>query len=563
MHRALIFALWLLAPSVALAQGTPKVDSVLYRGASSGTVTTQAAAAAGTWSWIWPTSAGTSGQCLISGGGLGPNTWGSCLGSSGVSGPGSSTVGHVATWANTSGTLLADTSTSALLDALGSAAQGDVLYRGASSWALLAPGTSGQFLQTQGAAANPQWATVSASPGGSSGQVQYNNAGAFGGLTNTQLTADINAFSSTLSGAAPASGGGTTNFLRADGTWAAPAGSTYSAGTGLTLTSTTFSLTNPVAVNLGGTGLASGTSGGVLAFTASGTIASSGALSASNPVIGGGAGVAPSSGSRSGNTTTFGTTTGTLTSGHCVSIDASGNLVDAGAACGSGSGTVTSVTAATPSSTLTIGGTNPVTTSGTINFDINLSHANTWAAVQSFNDGDFKLNGATSGATTVKAAATAGTTTFTLPGATSDLSATGGSSQFLKQASAGGAITSAQVATTDLSGTITDAKCVTWDSTTAVTAQTIDFPVEWTSYTITQAKAKVSGGGSFTYTIKIGGTNVTSLATVTVNSASNVNTSATGANTGSANDIVSVVIASPSGTVNQAYVCPVFTHTVN
>jgi hypothetical protein len=41
-------------------------------------------------------------------------------------------------------------------------------------------------------------------------------------LTQTQLTTLINSFTSSLSGAAPASGGGTTNFLRADGTWAAP-----------------------------------------------------------------------------------------------------------------------------------------------------------------------------------------------------------------------------------------------------------------------------------------------------------------------------------------------------
>jgi hypothetical protein len=45
-------------------------------------------------------------------------------------------------------------------------------------------------------------------------------------LSKTQLTTQINAFSSSLSGAAPASGGGTTNFLRADGTWAAPSGGT-------------------------------------------------------------------------------------------------------------------------------------------------------------------------------------------------------------------------------------------------------------------------------------------------------------------------------------------------
>jgi hypothetical protein len=50
----------------------------------------------------------------------------------------------------------------------------------------------------------------------------------------------------------------------------------------------------------GGTGLTAGTSGGVLAYTASGTLASSGALTANALVIGGGAGAAPS-------TTTTGT----------------------------------------------------------------------------------------------------------------------------------------------------------------------------------------------------------------------------------------------------------------
>lgn len=42
-----------------------------------------------------------------------------------------------------------------------SQAQGDVIYASsATAWARLAPGTSGQFLKTQGAAANPIWATV-------------------------------------------------------------------------------------------------------------------------------------------------------------------------------------------------------------------------------------------------------------------------------------------------------------------------------------------------------------------------------------------------------------------
>lgn len=48
-----------------------------------------------------------------------------------------------------------------LLDSLFSSAQGSILYRDAASWAALAPGTSGHYLQTQGAAANPAWAAVS------------------------------------------------------------------------------------------------------------------------------------------------------------------------------------------------------------------------------------------------------------------------------------------------------------------------------------------------------------------------------------------------------------------
>ena len=43
-------------------------------------------------------------------------------------------------------------------------------------------------------------------------------------LTGTQVTGLLDTFTSGAKGLAPASGGGTTNFLRADGTWAAPAG---------------------------------------------------------------------------------------------------------------------------------------------------------------------------------------------------------------------------------------------------------------------------------------------------------------------------------------------------
>lgn len=51
-----------------------------------------------------------------------------------------------------------------------------------------------------------------------------NNTGALGDvldLTATEVTAELNIFTSTLKGLVPSSGGGVNNFLRADGTWAA------------------------------------------------------------------------------------------------------------------------------------------------------------------------------------------------------------------------------------------------------------------------------------------------------------------------------------------------------
>lgn len=61
--------------------------------------------------------------------------------------------------------------------------------------------------------------TAGFAPGGSSGQVQFNNAGAFGGLTNAQVTALINPASASLSGALPPFPGNTTTYFRGDGTY--------------------------------------------------------------------------------------------------------------------------------------------------------------------------------------------------------------------------------------------------------------------------------------------------------------------------------------------------------
>lgn len=81
------------------------------------------------------------------------------------------TAGTVTTNANLTGpvtsvgnaTTITNNSVTGAMIALGSDAQGDVMYYNGTDWVRLAAGTNGQFLQTQGAAANPQWATPAGS----------------------------------------------------------------------------------------------------------------------------------------------------------------------------------------------------------------------------------------------------------------------------------------------------------------------------------------------------------------------------------------------------------------
>ena len=88
------------------------------------------------------------------------------------------------------------------------------------------------------------------------------------------------------------------------------------------------SLPDPVTVNLGGTGATSFTSG--------------------LPLLGAGTS-AFTTGTLSGNTTEFGTVSGSLTNGHCASFDASGNIIDSGDSCPLGGlGTVTTISVPFP-----------------------------------------------------------------------------------------------------------------------------------------------------------------------------------------------------------------------
>lgn len=79
-------------------------------------------------------------------------------------------------------------------------------------------------------------------------------------LSQAQLTATVNNFTSILSGTVPASGGGTTTYLRADGTWATAGG-----GSG---TVTSVALTAPSLFSVSGSPV---TSAGTLTLAYSGT----------------------------------------------------------------------------------------------------------------------------------------------------------------------------------------------------------------------------------------------------------------------------------------------------
>jgi hypothetical protein len=173
--------------------------------------------------------------------------------------------------------------------------------------------------------------------------------------------------------------------LSAGGTLSASGGGLYAAGTGLTLNSSTFSLTSPVAVNLGGTGLTSGASGGILAFTAAGTITSSAALTQNAIVLGGGAGAVPIVLGSLGTTTTVlhGNASGAPSFGAVnLASDITGNLPTSNLAGGTGASSSTfwrgdgtwasppgGVSAVTAGANLEVGSTpgGTITSTGTLN----------------------------------------------------------------------------------------------------------------------------------------------------------------------------------------------------
>ena len=147
--------------------------------------------------------------------------------------------------ANTSGSSAAPipTTVSLLLDSVFGSARGDVLYRGASGWVALVPGTSGQILTTGGSAADPSWQNAPTSGGSiNNGQILSNIAGHTAVAIGNTLSAVFDAVLSSSRGSviyrtnsgwvalAPGTAGQvlTTNGGTADPTWTTNGGALLS-----------------------------------------------------------------------------------------------------------------------------------------------------------------------------------------------------------------------------------------------------------------------------------------------------------------------------------------------
>lgn len=160
------------------------------------------------------------------------------------------------------------------------------------------------------------------------------------------FTFTCNVFTASDPGCVPAAGGNTGYFLRADQTWAPASGTGLPGGVlGSIQYNNAGNFDGFVASGDATIDTATGTvtvakTGGV-AFAASATTDTTNASNIASGTLNTAQLPSPfTNGTRSGNTSVFATTSGTLTNGDCVQLDASGNLTAAGAACNTGGGSL-------------------------------------------------------------------------------------------------------------------------------------------------------------------------------------------------------------------------------
>lgn len=124
------------------------------------------------------------------------------------------------------------TLTSLIDNALSCATQGDILYRGASGWNCLGPGTSGQYLGTGGASTNPSWSGIPPYINFLGGLVLSND----GGAPNNVLDIEAGAANDSTNAVVISLGAFTKSTA---GSWASGSGSN-GMGNGLTIANSTW-----------------------------------------------------------------------------------------------------------------------------------------------------------------------------------------------------------------------------------------------------------------------------------------------------------------------------------
>lgn len=178
-------------------------------------------------------------------------------------------------------------------------------------------------------------------PPGQSPGIWYLNTLIIDGTTSGHISLKGAADSGTYTVRWPITRGAAGQMLLASGddavpwTWGTPSGS--GTVTNFAFTGGILSVANPtgsVAVTI------TGTSGGVPYFTDGTHWASSGTLTAGNPVLGGGAGNPPTVGSRSGTTTKYATVGATQVENMVATFDSGGNVISSGYTVGAGIGDV-------------------------------------------------------------------------------------------------------------------------------------------------------------------------------------------------------------------------------
>lgn len=387
-----------------------------------------------------PTSAGTTGQVLTSQGGAGsPMTWANVGGN--VNAGSAGQFGYYAGSGNTISGSSVLTITGTALSASGSFTASTLAANttisagvaGSSLGALSLSGNTAGTIILKSLASTGSYNFILPASAGTSGQPLLSGGGGASAMTYGNLSGTTNTFATTtgsLTSGHAAVFDGSGNI--ADG-GPLPTGTinsgtagqfSYYAGSGTTLTGNANLTISSGAVTVGVTGAQAGSV--ILTGSSTGAITLKGAGSAigtynfnfpttagtsGQPLLsGGGSAAAMTFGTLSGNTTKFGTVTGSFTNGDCIAADASGNLIDNGSTCGTGgSGTVTSSTAGQvayyPSSTNAVAGNSALTiVGGAITF-----------GVPTTTQGQLKLSGATSGTITVTGQAAAGTYEFDLP----------------------------------------------------------------------------------------------------------------------------------------------------